>query len=74
MIPAAKLPSFSPREAIAPQTIALPDAWRRWSVRAAVLIIGATLVRLLFIATTEIANGEAYYYVCLLYTSDAADE
>src|SRR5208282_1165291 len=61
MIPAAKLPSFSPGEAIATQTIALPEAWRRWSVRAAVLLIGATLVRLLFIATTEIANGEAYY-------------
>ncbi|MGO9829043.1 MAG: ArnT family glycosyltransferase [Myxococcaceae bacterium] len=63
MIPAAKLPSYSPREAIAPQAIALPEAWRRWSVRAAVLIAGASLVRLLFIATTEIANGEAYYYV-----------
>ena len=36
---------------------------RRWGVRTAVLIAGATLVRLLFVATTEIANGEAYYYV-----------
>ena len=63
MIPAAKLPSFSPREEIAPATIALPAALRRWNVRTAVLITGATLVRLLLIATTEIANGEAYYYV-----------
>ena len=63
MIPAAKLPSLSPREEIAPPAIALPVALRRWSVRAALLITGATLVRLLLIATTEIANGEAYYYV-----------
>ena len=39
------------------------DLARRWSVRTAVLIGGATAVRLLFVASTEIANGEAYYYV-----------
>ncbi len=63
MIPAAKL-RLSPQEAIAPPAIALPESLRRWSVRTAVLIAGATLVRLLFISTTGIANGEAYYYVC----------
>ncbi len=62
MIPAAKL-RLSPQEAIAPPAIALPESLRRWSVRTAVLIAGATLVRLLFISTTGIANGEAYYYV-----------
>jgi hypothetical protein len=39
------------------------DLARRWGVRTVVLIGCATAVRLLFVATTEIANGEAYYYV-----------
>src|SRR5512138_3851137 len=34
-----------------------------WAVRTALLIAAATLVRLLFVASTDIANGEAYYYV-----------
>jgi len=36
---------------------------REWAARTALLIAGATLVRLLFVFTTDIANGEAYYYV-----------
>src|SRR5215472_19087832 len=36
---------------------------REWASRTAILIAGATLVRLLFISATDIANGEAYYYV-----------
>src|SRR6516225_8655795 len=36
---------------------------REWATRTALLIAGATLVRLLFVSTTDIANGEAYYYV-----------
>jgi dolichol-phosphate mannosyltransferase len=36
---------------------------REWASRTALLIAGATLVRLLFISATDIANGEAYYYV-----------
>ena len=36
---------------------------REWVARTALLIAAATLVRLLFVSTTEIANGEAYYYV-----------
>ena len=36
---------------------------REWVARTALLIAGATLVRLLFVSTTDIANGEAYYYV-----------
>ena len=43
--------------------VALPDEVRRWGARTAPLIAGATLVRLLFVSTTGIANGEAYYYV-----------
>ena len=41
----------------------VPVAVRRWGVRTAALIAGATLVRLLFVTRTDIANGEAYYYV-----------
>ena len=44
-------------------TAAGDDVARRWTVRVLVLIGCATAVRLLFVATTEIANGEAYYYV-----------
>src|SRR5215470_15347866 len=36
---------------------------REWATRTALLIAGATVVRLLFVSTTDIANGEAYYYV-----------
>ena len=36
---------------------------REWAARTALLIAGATVVRLLFVSATEIANGEAYYYV-----------
>ena len=36
---------------------------REWAARTALLIAGATVVRLLFVSTTDIANGEAYYYV-----------
>ena len=36
---------------------------RAWAARTALLIAGATLVRLLFVSATDIANGEAYYYV-----------
>ena len=36
---------------------------REWASRTALLIAGATLVRLLFISATDIANGESYYYV-----------
>jgi hypothetical protein len=36
---------------------------RAWTTRTALLIGGATLVRLLFVLTTDIANGESYYYV-----------
>jgi 4-amino-4-deoxy-L-arabinose transferase-like glycosyltransferase len=40
-----------------------PDQLRLWGRRTALLIAGATAVRLLFISSTDIANGEAYYYV-----------
>jgi hypothetical protein len=40
-----------------------PASDREWAGRTALLIAGATLVRLLFVASTDIANGEAYYYV-----------
>lgn len=46
-----------------PDAIALPGSVRRWGTWAAALIAGATLVRILFASTTEIANGEAYYYL-----------
>src|SRR5678815_3882699 len=36
---------------------------REWAGWTALLIAGATLVRLLFVTSTEIANGEAYYFV-----------
>jgi len=36
---------------------------QRWGVRTAILLGTVTLARLAVIATTEIANGEAYYYV-----------
>jgi Dolichyl-phosphate-mannose-protein mannosyltransferase len=36
---------------------------REWVGWTALLIAGATLVRLLFVTATDIANGEAYYYV-----------
>ena len=36
---------------------------REWGALTALLIAGATLVRLLFVGSTDIANGEAYYYV-----------
>jgi len=36
---------------------------REWATRTALLIAAATAVRLLFVLTTDIANGEAYYYV-----------
>jgi dolichyl-phosphate-mannose-protein mannosyltransferase len=51
--------------AVADATVAIrvPEVVRRWDVRTAALIAGATLVRLLFVAGTDIANGEAYYYV-----------
>src|SRR5215471_12033772 len=39
------------------------QAEREWATWTALLIAGATLVRLLFVSTTDIANGEAYYYV-----------
>src|SRR5215471_681311 len=41
----------------------VPEAVRRWGVRTAALVAGATLIRLLFVTRTDIANGEAYYYV-----------
>jgi len=40
-----------------------PERVREWGVRTAVLIAAVTVVRLLFVSTTDIANGEAYYYV-----------
>src|SRR5215831_14326364 len=40
-----------------------PAGDREWAGRTALLIAGTTLVRLLFVASTDIANGEAYYYV-----------
>ncbi|HUM10064.1 MAG TPA: glycosyltransferase family 39 protein [Myxococcaceae bacterium] len=40
-----------------------PEGVRRWGIRTAVLIAAVTLVRLLFVSTTDIANGEAYYYL-----------
>ena len=43
--------------------VRVPEGVRPWSRRTAVLIAGVTLVRLLFVSTTDIANGEAYYYV-----------
>jgi len=43
--------------------VRLSEGVRRWGVLSAVLIAGATLVRLFFISTTGIANGEAYYYL-----------
>jgi dolichol-phosphate mannosyltransferase len=51
------------RPALAQEGIALPGSRPRWGVRTAGLIVGATMLRLLFVSTTEIANGEAYYYV-----------
>src|SRR5579883_2982913 len=36
----------------------LADPWRR---RAALLLAGLTLVRLVMLATVRLANGEAYY-------------
>ncbi len=43
--------------------VGVPEDVRQWDARTAALIAGATLVRLLFVSTTGIANGEAYYYV-----------
>ncbi|HZX43623.1 MAG TPA: glycosyltransferase family 39 protein, partial [Myxococcaceae bacterium] len=40
-----------------------PESVREWGVRTAVLIAAVTVVRLLFVLTSDIANGEAYYYV-----------
>jgi hypothetical protein len=34
----------------------------RWQTRAAYLVVAATLVRLAVIATTELGDGECYYY------------
>src|SRR5215469_5092141 len=42
---------------------------REWATRTALLIGGATLVRLLFVLTTDIANGESYYYVWARFPS-----
>src|SRR5262249_36080486 len=36
------------------------QAEREWATWTALLIAGATLVRLLFVSTTDIATGEAY--------------
>jgi hypothetical protein len=68
MIPAAKFPPVSSAEAIDPgaldrDELDLSDSLSQWGVRAALLIGGATVFRLLIAATTQIANGEAYYYV-----------
>jgi hypothetical protein len=68
MIPAAKFTALSsPAEDLAQGLDAeaheLSDSLSRWGVRTALLITGASLVRLLILATTQIANGEAYYYV-----------
>ena len=51
--------------AVADAMVALrePEVVRRWGVRSAALVAGVTLVRILFAGSTEIANGEAYYYV-----------
>jgi hypothetical protein len=45
------------------ERLELSDSLSRWGVRAAVWIGTATLVRLVVIATTQIANGESYYHV-----------
>src|SRR5271170_416494 len=62
MIPAAKLP-LSPSETLAADSLDLSEPLQRWGVRTALLLTTVTLARLAVIATTEIANGEAYYYV-----------
>ena len=41
----------------------VPEVVRRWEVRTAALVAAATAVRLLFVTGTDIANGEAYYYL-----------
>ena len=51
------------RSALADADVVLPGSRPRWGVRTAALIVGATALRLLFVSTTEIANGEAYYYL-----------
>src|SRR5262245_30008580 len=43
--------------------VRVPEAARRWGARAAALIGALTLLRVLFASSTDIANGEAYYYV-----------
>jgi len=62
MIPAAKLP-LSPSETLATDSLDLSEPLQRWGIRTALLLATVTLARLAVIATTEIANGEAYYYV-----------
>src|SRR5215475_13640334 len=44
-------------------SVRAPEEVRAWGRRTALLIAAATAVRLLFVSTTDIANGEAYYYV-----------
>ena len=68
MIPAAKFTALSSSaedlaEGLDAEAHELSMSLSRWGVRAALLITGASLVRLLILATTQIANGEAYYYV-----------
>jgi dolichol-phosphate mannosyltransferase len=45
------------------RTAVLPDSRRRWRTRAAWLLGGITAFRILVIATTQLADGEAYYYL-----------
>ncbi len=48
---------------VAPSTFDLSEALPRWGVWTAWLVGVLTLSRLLIIATTNVADGEAYYYV-----------
>jgi hypothetical protein len=69
MIPAAKYPPLSAPEAtlearvLEGQGLDLTEPLSRFGVLTAMLIGGFTALRLLVLATTQIANGEAYYYV-----------
>jgi hypothetical protein len=59
-MPADKSPAPS---ANADPSVDGSGALRRWRIRTGLLIGGVTLIRLLVIATTQIADGEAYYYL-----------
>src|SRR5450755_4774057 len=68
MIPAAKFRALSSSaddlaEDLDAEALELSESLSGWGVRTALLIAGASVLRLLIIGTTQIANGEAYYYV-----------